>query len=87
MNTLAEYYDYFIEGLALLMNFLFEDNPIITGLVLFIIGIKLYLKMLEKKSVNYDSKEVISEIRSRSSSWEWLIFAIILGAFLIIKNV
>ena len=56
MNRLAEYYDYFIQGLALLINFLLEDNPLITGLVLFIIGIKSYLKMLVKKSIDYNSK-------------------------------
>ena len=87
MNILAEYYDYFIEGLALLIKFLFEDYPLIIGLALFIIGIKSYLKMLEKKPIDYKSREAIYEIRSRSISWQWLIFAIILGAFLIIKNV
>lgn len=87
MNTLAKFYGYLIEGLVLLINFLFEDYPLITGLALFIIGIKSYLKMLEKQPIDYKSEGAKYEIRSRSVSWQWLIFAIILGAFLIIKNI
>ena len=86
-NLLVEYFRYFINGLNVLIN----EYLIIIGIILFLLGIKDYLKMLEKEPIDYKTapakRETISEIRDRSVQWEWIIFAIILGICLIIENI
>ena len=86
-NLLVEYFRYYINGLNVLIN----EYLIIIGIILFSLGIKGYLKMLEKEPIDYKTtpakRETISEIRDRSVQWEWIIFAIILGICLIIENI
>ena len=86
-NILVEYFGYFINGLKILIN----EYLIIIGIILFSLGVKGYLKMLEKEPIDYKAKpaksETISKIRNRSVQWEWIIFAIILGICLIIENI
>tara|TARA_R110002049_G_scaffold145662_4_gene308129 strand:+ start:1051 stop:1302 length:252 start_codon:yes stop_codon:yes gene_type:complete len=82
-----KYYDYFLDGLSQLLDFIILHYLVIIGLILMILGIKLFLNITAKKTIDYNSENAINEIREQSISWEWCLFAIILGAFLIIKNV
>lgn len=86
-NLLVEYFGYFTNGLKILIN----EYSIIIGIILFSVGVKGYLKMLEKEPIDYKTKpakrETISEIRDRSVQWGWIIFVIILGICLIIEHI
>ncbi|MEE9362133.1 MAG: hypothetical protein V3U92_05995 [Cellulophaga sp.] len=82
-----KYYDYFLDGLNQLINFIILNYLVIIGVILMILGIKLFLNITARKTLDYKSENAINEIRSLSMSWEWCLFAIILGAYLIIKNV
>jgi heme/copper-type cytochrome/quinol oxidase subunit 2 len=86
-NIFAEYFEYFLDGLKLFIN----EYPIIIGIFLFLIGIKGYMKMIEKKPIDYKTRpttrETINEVRGRSVQWEWIIFIIILGISLILSHV
>lgn len=90
LDTITEYYNYFLEGLSLVIKFIFDFTskfPIPTGIVLFIFGIKLYLKMISKDPIDYNSKNSRHEIRSRGDTWMFIIYIIIMGAILIVSNV
>ena len=87
IDFINEYFNYFLDGISFVLNFIFINFPIVAGVALFILGINMYLNQIAKDPINYNSKKAIQEIRSRSVSWEWLIFVIILGACLIIMNV
>jgi len=86
-NVLIEYFEYFKTGLDLFIS----EYPIITGIILFVLAISYYLKMIEKKPIDYKTKpatdETITEIRIRGDSWMLIIFVAIIGAYLIISNV
>ena len=87
LNILTEYFKYFLNGLKMIIS----AYPIIIGIILFFIGIKGYLKMIEKKPVDYKTtpatSNTINDIRRRSVLWQWIIFIIIIGAYLIINYV
>nr|WP_299033249.1 hypothetical protein [uncultured Tenacibaculum sp.] len=87
LNILTEYFEYFLDGLKIIIS----DYPIIIGNILFIIGTKGYLKMIEKKPIDYKTvpatSNTINDIRKRGVLWQWVIFIIILGAYLIINFV
>ena len=82
-----KYYDYFIDGLNLLLDYIITHYLVIIGLLLFVLGIKLFLKITERKKLDYNSENAINEIRTLDNYWMWCLFSIILGAYLIIKNV
>lgn len=86
-NILVEYFEYFLEGLRIVIS----EYPIIIGVFFIIIGIKSYLKILEKKPIDYKTTPAtssnINDIRMRSNSWLWIIFIIILGVCLIMNRV
>ena len=86
-NVFIEYFEYFKTGLELFIS----EYPIITGVILFVLAIYFYLKMLEKKPIDYKTKpstgETLHEIRTRGDLWMWIIFIGIIGAYLIISNV
>ena len=86
-NVFIEYFEYFKTGIELFIS----EYPIITGLILFVLAIHFYLKMLEKKPIDYNAKpstdETLHEIRIRGDLWMWIIFIGILGAYLIISNI
>ncbi|SDR85693.1 hypothetical protein SAMN05216503_1172 [Polaribacter sp. KT25b] len=81
------YYDYFIDGLNLLLDYIITNYLVIIGFILFVLGIKLFLKITERKKLDSNSENVINEIRTLDNYWMYCLFSIILGAYLIIKNV
>lgn len=67
-NILTEYFEYLINGLKIIIS----EYPIMIGIFLFVIGIKSYLKMIEKEPINYKTRpansKTINEARMRNIS-------------------
>lgn len=87
LDILAEYFNYFIDGLSYVIKYIYLNFPIPAGILLFILGIKMYMNLLEKDPIDYNSKSSAQEKWSRGNLLENLIYVILLGIILIISNV